>query len=301
MLVSGFTILRDGVRFDYPFVESIHSILPLVDEFIVLVGDCSDNTRERLRAINSPKLVLLDSVWDPAMRKGGQVLAYQTNLALERCQGDWCFYLQADEVIHENDLDRLEAAMQRHRRRPSVEGLMFRYHHFMGDYSIRNPLPYRRQVRIIRNHIGARSVGDACGFALENGRKLQTVSSGAWVYHYGWVRPPSLMGQKQIQLGIFYVEDEGAVSAEAGRKSRQAELQAVAGASPWDFDLSACTPFHQSHPAVMTERIAKKDWPTPLFRFVPWWRNPAWWQGLCRKNFASLGRLWGTGRLPTAG
>ncbi|MGH7953853.1 MAG: glycosyltransferase, partial [Limisphaerales bacterium] len=40
MKVSGFTFLRNGQKFGYPFVESIRSILPIVDEFVVALGPC---------------------------------------------------------------------------------------------------------------------------------------------------------------------------------------------------------------------------------------------------------------------
>jgi hypothetical protein len=35
MKVGGFTFVRNVVKYDYPVVESIRSILPVVDEFIV--------------------------------------------------------------------------------------------------------------------------------------------------------------------------------------------------------------------------------------------------------------------------
>src|SRR5690606_153988 len=120
MKVSGFSIIRDGRKFGYPFVESIRSLLPLVDEFVIAVGQSSDDTLEIVRQIDSPKLVLFETVWDSAMRTGGEVLAHQTNLALDRCQGDWCFYLQGDELIHENDYDTLRRALRYYHDKPEV-------------------------------------------------------------------------------------------------------------------------------------------------------------------------------------
>lgn len=288
MKVSAFTIVRDAVRLDYPAVESIRSILPLVDEYVVLVGDSCDNTLELIRGINSPKLVVKESVWDPELRRGGAVLAQQTNLALDHCQGDWCFYLQADEVIHENDWDRIRSSMQRGLKRPSVEGLSFRYHHFMGDYNLTSLLIYKRQVRIVRNGLGIRSAKDACGFSRE-GRKLRTQATGAWVYHYGWVRPPETMGRKQAQLEIFYSEDPEKTPPATNLRSRAAEINVVAAASAWDYDLSACVPFRGTHPEVMRVRIAAKNWQTPPCHAAPWWRNRVYWQGLWKKTFKGFG------------
>jgi hypothetical protein len=273
MKVSGFTIVRDGVGLRYPFVESILSVLPLVDEFVVNVGDCSDGTLERVKAIDSPKLVVLENEWDPEMRHRGEVMAHQTNLALDRCSGDWCFYIQADEVVHEDDHDRISEAMRRYLPKRRVEGLLFRYRHFKGSYDIRDPLGYRRQIRIVRNGVGVRSIRDACGFGLD-GRKLRARPTGAWIYHYGWAHPPEVMGRKKHQFSHFWWDSWG---------KRPDAPPPVEEARPWEFDLSACVPFRGSHPAVMRERIAAKDWETPPFRYVPLWRNRAWWRGVLKK------------------
>ena len=279
MLVSGFTIARNAVRYDYPIVESIRSILPIVDEMVVAVGDSCDNTRELIRSIGSDKIRIIDTHWDETLRSGGNVLAQQTNLALDACRGDWCFYLQADEVVHERDLDRIVQGMRQNEHRLSVEGLSFRYHHFRADYSIRDPLPYRRQVRIVRRGIGVRSVGDACGFAISE-RKLHYVASGAWVYHYGYVKPPERMSAKMDYFLSLYDGRRIVPGKEACSENFQ-------------WDLSTCEPFTGSHPAVMTERIENKNWTTPVVPLVSRWRNPLYWQGLAYKNTRTL-RRWAT-------
>jgi hypothetical protein len=278
MRVSGFSIIRDGSRFGYPFVESIRSILPVVDEFVIAVGHSRDDTLARVQAIDSPKLRILETVWDPEMCRGGEVLACQTNLALDACQGDWCFYLQGDEVIHERDHDAIRSAMHRYVGRPGIEGLTFRYHHFHGGYNLVNPLAYRRQVRIVRNGVGVRSVGDACGFGIE-GRKLATKPTGGWVYHYGWARPPQVMAEKTAQFEQFYIKDNGRASV-APPEGREV--------APHAYDCSMCAPFRGAHPAVVREIVARQEWPTPEFRDVPWWRNRVWWRHWLRKNFKSL-------------
>lgn len=279
MRVSGFTLVRDGVRFGYPFVASIRSLLPLVDELIVACGDSQDDTRAQIAAIDSPKIRILDTVWDPELRRGGQIMSQQTNLALEKCTGDWCFYLQADEVLHENDYDSIRAAMQEGLDSLSLLGLWFNYKHFMGSYDICNPTFYARQVRVIRNGRGIRSVGDACGFAM-NGRKLRarfpsaTRSANASIFHYGWVKPPKMMGEKTRHFhGLYSGETTNGFPT-------QAEL---AKEAEWRYDFAACVPYRGPHPRVMQETIVNKDWETPPFHPVPLWRNMAWWRGRLRK------------------
>jgi glycosyltransferase involved in cell wall biosynthesis len=293
MKVSGFSIIRDGVRFGYPFVESIRSVLPLVDEFVLAVGKSSDETLQRARAIDSPKLRIVETVWDEQLRRGGQVMAQQTNLALDECTGDWCFYIQADEVIHEADHARIRAAMQRHLNNRQIEGLSFRYRHFYGSYRLINPLPYRRQIRIVRGGIGVRSVGDACGFA-RNDRKLRSKRTGAQMYHYGWVREPAVMGQKLANFLGFYWDTLRNHEAEQAPPD-------VDAAETYQYETNVCVPFRGSHPAVMGPVIAAQDWPEPPFRYVPWWRNLHWWDGFCQKNFATLYRRLPRGKNATSG
>lgn len=49
MKISGFTIIRNAVLNDYPITEAIRSILPVVDEMIVLVGDSEDETEALIK------------------------------------------------------------------------------------------------------------------------------------------------------------------------------------------------------------------------------------------------------------
>src|SRR5580698_1911715 len=105
MKVSGFTIIRNAVTYDFPVVESILSILPLCDELIVSVGNSQDATLDLIKSIASPKIKIIESIWDDSIRKGGLLLAKETNKAFDAISSDsdWVIYLQADEVLHEND------------------------------------------------------------------------------------------------------------------------------------------------------------------------------------------------------
>ena len=103
MKVSGFSICRNAVKFDYPVVEAIRSALPIVDEFVVNVGRSDDGTLDLIRSIGSDKIRIVETVWDDSMKKDGLLFSHETNKALARCSGDWALYLQADEVLHEQD------------------------------------------------------------------------------------------------------------------------------------------------------------------------------------------------------
>ena len=81
MKVAGFTFIRNAVKNDYPIVEAITSILPICDEFVVALGNSEDETAQLIQAINSPKIKLINTVWDDTLRDGGAVFAVETDKA----------------------------------------------------------------------------------------------------------------------------------------------------------------------------------------------------------------------------
>src|ERR1043165_3550493 len=99
MKVAGFTIIRNALKYDYPVVEAISSILSLCDVFFVGVGNSEDETRQLIASIGSDKIKIVDSVWDDALRQGGLVLSAETNKVFDAipAEYDWCFYIQSDE------------------------------------------------------------------------------------------------------------------------------------------------------------------------------------------------------------
>ena len=103
MKIAGFTIIKNAVVNDFPIVEAIKSILPVVDEMIVLIGDSTDATIALIESIGDPKIKIHHSVWDKNLRKGGVVLAVETDKAFQYIDAsfDWAFYIQGDEVVHE--------------------------------------------------------------------------------------------------------------------------------------------------------------------------------------------------------
>jgi len=245
--VSGFTFVKDAVKFSFPVIESIKSILPICDEFIVNVGKSDDGTLALVRSIKNGKIEIIDSEWNPNFKYKGRILAQQTDIALAKCTGDWCFYLQADEVVHEQDLNRISKCMEEELPHEKVVGLMFNWLHFYGDYStfINSYHWYQREVRIIRNFRGISSWSSAQGFRL-NGRKLRVKDTGAYIYHYGWVRPPEVMAAKKryhdsLHHGNGWVKEY--------KKEKFDYFKHI--------DPATLNKYNGSHPQVMEERIAK--------------------------------------------
>jgi hypothetical protein len=251
MKISGFTIIRNAVKNDYPVVEAIKSILPVVDEMIVSIGESEDNTDEMIRSIASDKIKVVHSFWDPEIRKGGEILAIETNKAFEQISpdSDWAFYIQADEAVHEKYHEAIRQAARQYIDDPQVQGLLFRYLHFYGtyDYVGDSRRWYDKEVRIIRNNKTIQSFRDAQGFRM-NGEKLRVKLIDAYIYHYGWVKDPVQMKQKMYNAGKLWHSDE---QMDAFLRSGEA----------FDFsDFDSLAKFTGSHPAVMEERINRKNW-----------------------------------------
>ncbi|MFT5916616.1 MAG: hypothetical protein ACJAWV_002135 [Flammeovirgaceae bacterium] len=252
MKVTGFTFIRNGIKFDYPVVEAITSILPICDEFVVLVGNSDDNTLDLIRAIGSEKIKIHESIWDDSLRVGGKVLAKETDKAFSKISEDtdWCFYIQGDEVVHEKYLPAVLEAMKKWKENPEVDGLLFKYNHFYGsyDYLGANSSWYRREIRVIKNNKNIYSYKDAQGFRKEEDKKLNVKLIDAYVYHYGWVRLPEKMRAKAYNFSRLYRNDEELAK-------REVQLN--------DFDYSgvdALNKFTGTHPKVMQARIDKINW-----------------------------------------
>jgi hypothetical protein len=256
MKIVGFTIIRNAVMNDYPIVEAIRSILPVVDEMIVSVGDSEDKTEELIQAINSPKIRIVHSTWDPHIRKGGAILAVETNKVFQHVpdDADWAFYIQGDEVVHEKDHAAIKEAAEKYRADPRVEGLLFKYLHFYGtyDYTGDSRRWYHREVRIIRNDKSISAYKDAQGFRKGN-EKLKVKEIEAYIYHYGWVKSPEQMKRKMKNVSQFWNED-----SEEWQKFIQSE-------DVFDFnDFDVLVKFDGTHPAVMQERLNRQHWKLPI-------------------------------------
>ncbi|MFC0185883.1 hypothetical protein ACFFJX_26995 [Pseudarcicella hirudinis] len=55
--ISGFTMVRNATKYYFPIKECILSALPIVDEFVIALGegDLNDKTREEILSIGSDK------------------------------------------------------------------------------------------------------------------------------------------------------------------------------------------------------------------------------------------------------
>ncbi|MCU0367803.1 MAG: glycosyltransferase family 2 protein [Cyclobacteriaceae bacterium] len=252
MKVAGFTIARNVIKYDYPIVEAITSILPLCDEFIVAVGKSEDATLEVIRSIPSDKIKIIETIWDDALRAGGRTFAIETDKAFQAVSSDadWCFYIQADEVLHEKYFNVVKQAMLQYKDDLSVDGLLFNYKHFYGsyDYVGESWRWYRREIRIVRNDKRIFSYKDAQGFRKKPNEKLNVKLIDAEIYHYGWVKDPRTMQEKRKEWSRFYYDDQWIEGN-------------IARSNEFDYSqVDSLVLFNDAHPKVMDERIKRKNW-----------------------------------------
>lgn len=272
MKIAGFTIIRNGEKFDYPFIESINSVLPLCDEMVIAVGDSEDNTLAMVEKIGSPKIRIIQTVWDDSLREGGRVLAVETDKAKAALPSgtDWAIYIQGDEVLHEADYPAIRLAMKENLDDKRVDGLLFDHLNFYGSYDfIADSRKWSyKQIRVIRNDPAITSFRDAISF-MKNGKRLRVKKINATVYHYGWVRKPDAMQEKMEAFNKMWHDD-------------QWMEQNFDKVDEFDYsNIDSLSRFKGTHPKVMQERIRRMNWefsfdPTqgiklsPRLRFLNW-------------------------------
>jgi hypothetical protein len=251
MKISGFTIIRNAIINDYPAVEAITSILPVVDEMIVAVGKSDDDTEGLIRSIGSEKIRIIQTAWDLSKLPGGHVMALETDKAFKAIspESDWAFYIQCDEVVHEKYHQSIKDACMQHLDNKKVLGLVFNYVHFYGTYDYYGDSRrwYNKEIRIIRNDPRITSFRDAQGFRMD-GKRLPCKVIGASMYHYGWVKDPALMDQKLRNLSTNWMG-----------KSMKERLEKTEGIFNYD-EYDSLEIFKGTHPQVMQKRISEKNW-----------------------------------------
>ena len=251
MKIAGFSFIRNAEMYDYPIVEAIQSILPICEKVYVAVGKSDDNTYEIVQNIDNQKIKIISTVWDEALREGGKVLASETNKAFQAVPDDydWCFYIQGDEVFHENGLDVIWNCMQKELHNKMVEGFLVDYLHHYGsyDYVATSRNWYRREIRVIRNNKNIISWKDAQGFRWNNGKKLIVKHSRCTMHHYGWVKSPEKQLLKQKNFNKYWHSDEW--------------IQQHVPNETFDYSgIDKLELYRGTHPKVMQSRILQKNW-----------------------------------------
>ena len=245
MKVSAFTFIKNGQILGYPFVESIQSILTIVDEFVINVGESEDDTLLMIQSIQSSKIRIIKSKWNDTMQERGFVYGQQKMIAQYNCTGDWAFYIEGDEVYHENDLEQIRESMIIHLDDPNVEALAFDFYHFYGNANsyLDSPGWYRSEVRIIKNSVRTYAPDGLFWLVLNSnkqGRYPRAKHTGVGCYHYGWLRSQEQMNLKSKKVQKYWAKDPVKVDYS-------------------QMDQSIIKEFQGSHPEIIKEWLPKES------------------------------------------
>ena len=245
MKVSAFTFIKNGQILGYPFVQSIKSILPIVDEFVVNVGDSEDDTLEIIKSINDKKIRIIESKWNDEMRDRGYVYGQQKMIAQFNCTGDWVFYIEGDEIYHEKDLKQIKNSMKMNLNDSNVEALVVDFKHFYGNANsvLNSPGWYRSEARIIKNSIRSYAPDGLFWLVLESnkkGRYPRAKHSGGTCYHYGWVRTEKQMNLKSSKVQRYW-----------GGKAAIIDYS--------QMDQSIIKEFNSTHPNIVKDWLPKEE------------------------------------------
>ena len=247
MKVSAFTFIKNGQILGYPFLQSIQSILPIVDEFIVNVGKSEDNTLELVKSLTSPKIRIIESIWNDSMHDRGYVYGQQKMIAQFNCTGDWAFYIEGDEVYHESELEKIKSSMKMYLNDSNVEALVFDFKHFYGNVNsiLNSPGWYRSEARIIKNSIRSYAPDGLFWLVLDSnsnkkGRYPKAKNTGASCYHYGWVRSEDEMNLKSSRVQKYWGKEPIIIDYS-------------------QMDQSIIKEFQGTHPEVVKDWLPKAD------------------------------------------
>jgi glycosyltransferase involved in cell wall biosynthesis len=257
MKISGFTFIRNGSILGYPYIESIQSLINLCDEVIVAVGNSDDDTLTQIRKLNSNKLKIIETQWNEIITDRGYTYAQQKLIAQFNCTGDWAFYLECDEIIHEKDIPLIKQSLLENLHNKKVEAFVFNYHHFYGDINTIacSPRWYKKAPRIIRNTLRSWAPDGLFWLIMDKNKKGRYPKAkliNCYLYHYGHVRLIKNMDEKNKRVEKYW-----------GKNPKKFETYA-------NIDSSTLYKFEDTHPKIINnwlENCAEQNFtPNPNYK-----------------------------------
>jgi len=245
MKVSAFTFIKNGQILGYPFLQSVKSILSIVDEFVINVGESEDDTLNMIKSIKDKKIRIIESKWNDEMQNRGYVYGQQKMIAQFNCTGGWAFYIEGDEVYHEEDLEKIKKSMELYLNDSNVEALVFDFKHFYGNGNsvLNSPGWYRSEARIIKNSLRSYAPDGLFWLMLESnkkGRYPRAKHTGVTCYHYGWARSEDHMNLKSSKVQKYWGGEPALIDYS-------------------QMDQEIIQEFHGTHPKIIKDWLPKED------------------------------------------
>ncbi len=147
-------LVKDVLKPGYPFAEAIASALPICDEFLISEGYSTDGTYEIVQQMAklNRKIKIFRQQW-PSTRSL-MVFGDVTNWIRAKCSYDYMFSVQANEIVHEDNVEFIKALPE---MCPEVHTFSLPFWHLLGNYKFSEE--YR--LRFSRNLPSIVATGDA--------------------------------------------------------------------------------------------------------------------------------------------
>lgn len=247
--LGGFGFIREGIKYDYCFRQSIESLCECCDEVSIVCDQLTtDGTLEVLWELenkyeNLNLWTMPPFMWD-AM-KGKTKLANFQNIAAMCLHTDYQLLVQADEVIHPDSYFAIRQAME-----TGSEGFLCERVNLWGSPNTMLVVPQNRQpcstsvIRLTKRGYWCYDDGEsiAAPATMEFRDRIKII-------HYGFVRKREVMKAKIINMqeGVF---------AMAGHDPKLDQCE-VFDSKLW-FDGADLAPIDFEHPAIMKDWVAQR-------------------------------------------
>lgn len=246
--LAGIVCVRNGDALDYSWREAVHSLLQVCDEVLISDCDSTDGTREAMNAWEcvSTKITLCNYPWSNPERTD-QWYPEWVNYARQHSKAKHCIYLDADEVLHEDDYGLIRKAADQ------GQTLFFKRLNFWRDAQSLIPEGVCCGTKVLRMAPSNMPVPSDYPWLPAEETMKQAQESNIRVFHYGFLRKREAFFKKarvvqRIWAGSY---DARLEAAEKFEGNWMTDPNVV----PWTNEL---VPYNGTHPKVIHKWLIER-------------------------------------------
>lgn len=212
--LGGASFIHNGIVQDYNYRETIDCLVELCDKVVIVDAGSTDGTYEDLRSyideVNKPfyntrVLLIRASTEEWHAQQGREKLSFFSNIAISALSTDWVFYLQMDEILHEDSFPYVRAAIEE----DGVDGYLVSRlnlwkdpHHMLNVPQERKPVS-TEVIRLAKTKF--RCFDDAESLAVDGVMGIFGDVNNIQIFHMGFIRDKvkHLEKIKHMQKEVF--------------------------------------------------------------------------------------------------
>jgi hypothetical protein len=257
-VISAFLITHQCILLDYCLEATINSALAFCDDIYINDGMSTDGTRDLLYNLRDAHGRDRVKLWEREWAHDRKMWTDEKNFLLDKISNNaYVFAIDADEVIHENDMPTIKQAVSH-----KCPAMSFDVIHFYGrpTHYIEGVNWYKQHTRLWHQSTGIKLVHMAGGCADDvmwpDGKPAHWWGAyriGARIFHYGNCRDPRALGMKSKKADDLYQNSSEYVGGKV------AEPRSF----DYGFETSGAKPFTGTHPKYIEKWYnSHKDQPT---------------------------------------